>query len=186
MRGFWIEAAREEAFGARVRSSEAEFSDTWGAVSPAGFASVAWRMATPPELDPGLVRWHRRIVMATCARNHWDGGLTASVIVVSPWPAELTWSRQWGRDRGWRDWPEVFGQFVIPSDQDIARAPHLMASLTVRTPVSLDGVPMPPDAAPPDLVQQARRCVTVMVRELNAILEPLLSQLDGSVPSKGA
>ncbi len=122
-RAFWLDESvdREHApdgrsrYGAEVRRRVAEFSDTWGDIAPVGFAVTAWRLAT--TLSPGYVRWHRRIMSATCLRSAWDGSLIGEVHLVSRWPAELTWTRQWGRDRGWRDWPQLFGQYVAPSEQ---------------------------------------------------------------------
>ena len=34
-----------------------------------------------------------------------------------------------------RDWPQLFGQYVGPSEQDLTRSPHLRASLLVEAPV---------------------------------------------------
>jgi hypothetical protein len=90
------------------------------------------------------VRWHRRIVAAACLCSPWDGSLTCEISLASPWPAELTWTRQWGRDRGWRDWPQLFGQYVPPSEQDLTRSPHLRASLLVQAPVRFDDLPPAP------------------------------------------
>jgi hypothetical protein len=137
-------------------------------------------------LSPGYVRWHRRIMSATCLRSPWDGSLTCEVNLVSAWPAELTWTKQWCRDRGWRDWPQLFGQYVPPSEQDLTRSPHLRASLLVQAPVRLDDLPAAPDGPDrPDgeLEQTARRAVTVLVRELNELLTPMVGQLDAGVPA---
>lgn len=73
-----------------------EFADAWGDIAPVTFAVVAWRLAT--TLRPGYVRWHPRVVSATCARSPWDGSLTCDVLtcdvtLVSPWPAQLTRTR---------------------------------------------------------------------------------------------
>jgi hypothetical protein len=187
---FWIDDNfdREHASGTRsrygdeVRGRLDEFADAWGDIAPVTFAAVAWRLAT--TLRPGYVRWHPRIVSATCSRNPWDGGLTCDVTLVSPWPAQLTWSRQWDRDRGWRDWPQLFGQYVAPSEQDLTRSPHLRASLLVQAPVRLDDLPPAPEGPDTDLVEQAaRRAVAVLVRELNDLLNPIVDQLDQGIPA---
>jgi hypothetical protein len=187
---FWIDQNfdRDHAsdgrsrYGAEVRRRMHEFADAWGDIAPVTFAAVAWRLAT--TLQPGYVRWHRRIVSATCARSSWDGSLTCDVTLVSPWPAELTWSRQWGRDRGWRDWPQLFGQYVAPSEQDLTRSPHLRASLLVQAPVRLDDLPPAPDGPDGnDVEQTARRAVTVLVRELNELLDPIVDQLETDIPA---
>jgi hypothetical protein len=132
------------------------------------------------------VRWHRRVLTASCERNPWDGGLTARVSLVSPLPAELTWSRQWWRDRGWQDWPQTFGQYVVPTEQDLARSPYLRATLAVEAPLPLTGLPVAPEDpdAPIEQIQEAaRHAVSTVVRELNALLAPVVKQLDEGVPA---
>jgi hypothetical protein len=145
------------------------------------FATTSWRLAT--ALTPGYVRWHRRIVSAACLRSPWDGSLTCEVSLVSPWPAELTWTRQWWRDRGWRDWPQLFGQYAPPSEQDLTRSPHLRASLLVQAPVRLDDLPPAPDGPGRDVPQRAQLAVAVLVRELNELLSPAIEQLEAGLPA---
>ena len=188
-RAFWIAGSfdREHAadgrsrYGEEVRRRIDDFADAWGDIAPVTFAVTAWRLAT--ALEPGYVRRHRRIVAATCARNSWDGSLICDVTLVSPWPAELTGSRQWGRDRGWRDWPQLFGQYVAPSERDLTRSPHLRASLLVQAPVRLDDLPPAPDGPGDDVEQLARIATGVLVRELNAILDPIVEQLETDIPA---
>jgi hypothetical protein len=191
VRGFWIDSEydRDHAgrdatsrYARQVRAAAGVFADLVDDISPVRFAQFAWLLATPPALDPGFVRWHRRVLSASCMRNTWDGGLSARVEIASPWPAELTWSKQWWHDRGWRDWPEVFGQFVEPADRDVVRAPHLLTTLTASVPVPLTELPPAPRNLGPELEPLAAHAVRVIVRELNDLLEPVLTQLDGSVP----
>jgi hypothetical protein len=187
---FWLDEDfdREHApdghsrYGAEVRRRAGEFSDAWGDIAPVTFAATAWRLAT--TLSPGYVRWHRRIVSATCLRSPWDGSLTCKVTLVSPWPAELTWTKEWWRDRGWRDWPQLFGQYVPPSEQDLTRSPHLRGLLLVEAPVRLDDLPPAPDGPDGELEETARRAVTVLVRELNDLLTPMIGQLEAGVPAE--
>ena len=186
---FWLDEQfdREHAgpgpsrYGTHVRRQVAEFADAWGDIAPVSFAVTAWRLAT--ALAPGYVRWHRRIVSATCLRSPWDGSLTCEVTLVSPWPAELTWTKEWWRDRGWRDWPQLFGQYAPPSEQDLTRSPHLRASLLVQAPVRLDDLPAAPQRPDGELEQTARRAVSVVVRELNELLTPMIGQLEAGVPA---
>jgi hypothetical protein len=179
---FWIDQEYDRERGgryrARVREGIAEFADAFGDIAPVTFACTAWRLATPPACDPGYVRWHRRVLRAQCLRNPWDGGLVAEVALVSPLPAALTSSREWWRDRGWRDWPEVFGQFTHPTDQDLARAPHLRTSLLVQAPLPVDGLPAAPEGPDGDVEGAATRAATVLVRELNELLTPVVRQLE--------
>ena len=151
---FWLDEGydREHApdhvsrYGAEVRERTAEFAGAWDDISPVPFTVTAWRVAA--SLTPPYVRWHRRITAAACLASPWDGSLVCEVSVVAPWPAELSRTRTWCRDRGWRDWPQLFGQYAPPSEQDLTRAPHLRASLLVQAPVPLDRLPPAPAGRP--------------------------------------
>ncbi|MDL4776366.1 MULTISPECIES: hypothetical protein [Thermomonosporaceae] len=185
-RAFWTDDRydRERARGGagryaeRLRDNVGEFGAAWGDIAPVEFACAAWRVATPPLTSPGYVRWHRRVLSATCVRNTWDGSLTARVRLVSPPPAPLTVSRTWWRDRGWQGWPEVFGQFVEPAEQDLAKAPHLRASLEMDAPVPLGRLPAAPDGLDGTLEETAHRALVVLVGELNELLAPIIAQLE--------
>lgn len=184
MRVFWIDQGYDRERGTadagryatHVRASTGAFTDTIGDISPVGFACVAWRLAT--DLAPGYVRAHRRVLDATCVRNEYDGGLGARVTLITPWPAELTANRAWNHDQGWRDWPVVLGQYVQPPPRDVARAPHARATLLVEAPLPLDGLPAAPESENDDLATAATRAVTVLVRELNTLLAPMVRQLE--------
>src|SRR5579875_2400923 len=160
---FWLDEGydREHApdrvsrFGAAVRERPGEFAGTWDDISPVPFAVAAWRLAT--SLTPAYVRWHRRVTAAACLSSPWDGSLLCDVSVVAPWPAELTRTRAWCRDRGWRDWPQLFGQYAAPS------APA-----------------GPEDDAP----GTARRAVAAVTRELNDLLAPMIGQLEAATPAR--
>jgi hypothetical protein len=95
----------------------------------------------------------------------------------------LTWSRQWCQDRGWQDWPQIFGQYVTPSEQDLTRRPHLRTMLLVQAPVRLDDLPAAPDSPDRRLEQTARRAVTVLTRELDELLRPMIGQIEAGVPT---
>ncbi|WP_233564874.1 hypothetical protein [Micromonospora musae] len=87
-RAFWLDEQFDRERGtdghgryeAEVLRRIDEFSDTWGDILPVAFAATAWRLAT--ELSPGYVRWHRRIVSATCTRSRWDGSMTCAATVA--------------------------------------------------------------------------------------------------------
>ncbi|MEV6371920.1 hypothetical protein [Micromonospora musae] len=188
-RAFWLDEQFDRERGtdghgryeAEVLRRIDEFSDTWGDIAPVAFAATAWRLAT--ELQPGYVRWHRRIVSATCTRSRWDGSMTCAVTVISRWPAELTWTKQWQRDRGWRDWPQLFGQYTTPTDRDLTRSPHLRAMLQVEAPLPLDELPPAPDGPDGSVASAARRAVSVVARELDELLAPMIRQLEDGVPA---
>jgi hypothetical protein len=183
---FWIdeEYDREHAeagtsrYGTVVERNAGDFADSWGDIAPVGFACAAWRLATTPVLDPGYVRFHRRVLTADCRRNTWDGTLVAQVTMVAPWPEPLSRSRTWWRDRGWRNWPQTFGQFLVPSDRELSKTPHARGLLVLDTPIPLDQFPPVPDEPSADLQELAQRTVAVLARELNDLLVPMLRQLD--------
>ncbi|MBC6459591.1 hypothetical protein [Actinomadura sp. HBU206391] len=181
---FWIDHGydRERAVGGPSRYAEhvwshvSAFEGSWGDIAPVTFACAAWQLATTQM--PPYVRWHRRILSAACDRNPYDGGLTAHVLMVSPLPAELTSSRHWWRDRGWRDWPQMFGQYLDPTDQDQARGPFLRTTLLIDAPVPLGALPTAPDAPSKALADTAELAVSVLVKELNELLNPVIHQLE--------
>ncbi|TDD93005.1 hypothetical protein [Actinomadura rubrisoli] len=184
---FWLDTRRDRELGQggggryaeRVAANIGEFEETWGDIAPVTFACAAWRVATPPVTSPGFVRWHRRVLSATCVRNTWDGSLVAKVTLVSPLPEALTATRAWWRDRGWQGWPEIFGQFVEPAEQDLAKVPHARATLLVDAPLPMDGLPSAPDGPDDHPQEAAHRALTVMVGGLNELLSPVLTQLEG-------
>ena len=182
MTAFRIDEAYDREHGGRfarlVASRAEDFAEAWGDIAPVTFACVAWRLATPPELTPGYVRYHRRVISAECARNPWDGGLTAVVVLAVPWPSALHEQRVWQRDRGWRGWPEAFGQFVSPTDHDLARAPHLRSSLRIDAPLPLDGLPPAPAGPADEVAPAAARAVAAVVRALDELVDPLVARLD--------
>lgn len=179
---FWLD---DRAHGAHPGGRYAElvadniraFDGTWGDSAAVGFACAAWRIASPPLADPGYVRWHRRVLSATCVRNSWDSSIMVRVSLAAPLPGELTVARDWTRDRGWQGWPELFGRFVDPAREDIARFPHLRTTLRVDAPLPLDNLPPAPHGPDTTVVDVARRALTVVVSEMNQLLNPILERL---------
>jgi hypothetical protein len=55
--------------------------------------------------------------------------------------------------------------------------------LLVQAPVRLDDLPAAPDGPTGEVEQTARRAVTVLVRELNDLLSPMISQLEAGIPA---
>ncbi|MBL7489352.1 hypothetical protein I6A60_12610 [Frankia sp. AgB1.9] len=182
---FWIDHDYDRAqssdtggrYAAYVAANSDRFRPALEDIAPVRFACLAWELATQPRLDPGFVRWHSRILDASCHRGEWDGGLDAHVRLVSPRPGQLSASRAWEHDRGWRDWPQVFGQFVEPSSEKTAAHPYLRAVLLAQTPLPVAELP-PLPAHDKDIPQHAERAVSVIVRELNDQLNPILRSLD--------
>src|SRR3569833_2885723 len=151
-------------YAERVRHNVAAFDESWGDIAPVTFACAAWRLATAPP--PPWVRWHRRI------------------LPVAPLPAQLTTSREWWRDRGWRDWPQTFGQYLEPTDRDLTRSPFLRTTLVIDTPVPLGALPPAPSGPSETLADTARLAVTVLVKELNELLNPIIRRLE-TAPAPG-
>lgn len=165
-------------FATHVMASAKEFEDCYGDISPVGFACVAWRLATAPYLEPGYVRFHRRVLAAECMANAWDGSLIALARLVAPWPAPLAESQVWGQDRGWQGWPETFGQFVSPSHRELSHVPYVRSMLLVDARLALTDLPPAPAGPGPELVELATRTVAVLVREMNDLLGPMVTRLD--------
>jgi hypothetical protein len=160
----------------------ADFDGIWGDIAPVAFACTAWRLAIPPVADPGFIRCHQRVLTARCERNTWDGSLTARVTLASPLPPGLSASKIWWHDRGWQEWPQVFGQFVEPAQQDLAKYPFIRPVLHVDIPVPLDGLPKTPESPDGTLAATAQHALSNVVRELNRFLGPVMAQLDGVAP----
>jgi hypothetical protein len=187
---FWLDEAydREHApdgvsrYGAEVRARAHEFAGTWGHISPVPFTVIAWQLAA--SLTPAYVRWHQRVTAAACLCSPWDGSLICEVSVVAPWPAGLARTRLWCQDRGWRDWPQLFGQYLPPSEQDLTRAPHLRASLLIQAPIPLDRLPPAPAGPARDAPGTARRAVAAVARELSDLLAPMIEQLETTASAR--
>ncbi len=177
MEAFWVDRARtDDGYAEHVRRNVAAFDGAWGDIAPVTFACAAWRLATTPM--PPYVRRHRRILSAACDRNPWDGSLTAHVLLAAPLPGPLTVTREWWRDRGWRDWPQTFGQFLEPTDRDLTRSPFLRTTLLVDAPIPFGSLPPAPEAPSGRLPETARLAVAVLVKELNALLDPVIRRLE--------
>ncbi|GAB6903305.1 hypothetical protein [Kineosporia succinea] len=178
----WIDQQYDREHGDRyathVRALQTVFTETYGDISPVGFACTAWRLATLPYLDPGYVRLHRRVISAVCERNPWDGSLTARIQLIAPPPEPLAKTQVWGRDRGWKGWPVVMGQYLEPSPEELSRFPFVRPLLLIDAPVPLTDLPPAPEEAGPELAALATRAVSVLARELNELMGPVISALE--------
>lgn len=184
----WVDD-RERVHSAAGRLAELmrehvdDFDGVWGDIAPVAFACTVWRLVIPPVTDPGFVRWHRRVLSVRCERNTWDGSLKAHVEIASPLPTALSTSKTWWRDRGWRPWPEILGQFVEPAEADLTKIPFIRPVLLVDAPLPLDDLPPTPDGPDQRFEETAQRALLVMVRELNRLVGPVIARLDaGDAP----
>jgi hypothetical protein len=186
---FWLDPrvdplrlAEDGGYADVLRRHLVDFDGVWGDIAPVAFACTAWRLAIPPAADPGFIRCHHRVLTARCEENTWDGSLTARITVVSPLPSALSVSKAWWHDRGWQEWPQVFGQFVEPAQRDLAKYPFIRPVLHMDVPVPLDNLPATPDGPDDTLAATAQRALSCIVRELNRFLAPVVAQLEGVTP----
>jgi hypothetical protein len=198
-RAFWIDTEddRESAsdrvsrYGAYVRMAAFEpYTDDGQAVELAIFA---WERATGPVMAPGYVREHHRVSAARLHRSDWDGSLLARVDLVMPQPPHLRWMRT-DEERGfWRDWPSQralsgLERFYEPDSDELARDPYLLTTASLRFTVPSGDLPQPPYVDLPNvrtldalaLVETCKQSVTVLVRELNAIVGPVIDRIEGT------
>lgn len=187
---FWLDsgadptrASGDGGYAELVRRHLADFDGIWGDIAPVAFACTAWRLAVPPLAVPGFVRCHHRVLSARCEQNTWDGSLTARITLAVPLPAALDGSKVWWHDRGWQEWPQVFGQFVEPAQRDLAKYPFIRSVLHVDVPVPLDTLPAAPEAPDDTVAATAQQALTGVVRELNRFLGPVVAQLEDVRPS---
>ncbi|WP_242884082.1 hypothetical protein [Actinomadura litoris] len=195
---FWVDEVydREYAsdgvsrFGAYVRDRlNSTFAECWGdfgdspGIRLAEFASASWRTASGPVMAPGYVRSHTRVLGAQVQRSGWDGSLVGSVGLVAPWPERLLRSDRWQGGLSWRDWPtELCGKgydFVHPTEEDVTRRPLLQTSLALSFPVPMHRLPAVPYGPRDGVEHAARAMVSALVVELNALVQPVLEELDG-------
>jgi hypothetical protein len=186
---FWLDPRADRTRGSGdgsyaelLHQHLADFDGIWGDIAPVAFACTAWRLAIPPIADPGFIRCHHRVLTARCEQNTWDGSLTARITLASPLPSALGASKAWWHDRGWQEWPQVFGQFVEPAQRDLAKYPFIRPVLHVDVPVPLDNLPVTPDRPDQTLAATAHHALMSVMRELNRFLGPVITQLEGVTP----
>ena len=187
---FWLDPradptrwSQDGDYAALLHRHLADFDGIWGDIAPVAFACTAWRLAIPPIAVPGFIRCHQRVLTARCEQNSWDGSLTARITLVSPMPSALLASKAWWHDRGWQEWPQVFGQYVEPAPRDLAKYPFVRPVLHLDVPVPPDHLPTTPDGPDETLGATAQQALSSLVRELNRFLGPLIAQLEGVAPA---
>jgi hypothetical protein len=180
----------QSRYGAYLRHGTRMFEDddTGGIVTdPVRFAAVAFRIASPPIMAPGLVRCHDRILSARAERDDWDGqSLLVAVDLVSAWPAAAE------RDllaAGWDRWRQdmAFGGWHSPQNEgDSGPRPVALATLQLVFPVPAGRLPAGaadprwthlPRSAQPDL-DTAIRSVRAVAAAVNEHVGPIVAALD--------
>lgn len=185
---FWIdrEYDREYAsdgvsrYGAYVR--QATFKPWTDEGQHVELAVYAWDRATTPVMSPGYVRQHPGILSAQLARSDWDGSLIAQVDILTGQPQQFRNGLPGPGDGWWRSWPsehciasdrEIYYE---PGGEDLARSAYLLASVSLRFPIPSGDLPYA--SAYPQLAYAADEAVTVVVRELNRIVGPVLRRVE--------
>jgi hypothetical protein len=150
----------------------------------AELAAFAWRQATGPVMAPGYVRRHPRILSSQVIRSDWDGSLIAAVDILTSAP-DIPMLGGAGPDgQRWSDWPSesLFASdqeaFYEPGGEDLARSRYMLASVSLRFTVP-PGALLTPHLDGAD-AETCRLTIGVLVRELNAIVGPVLRRIEGS------
>ncbi len=147
------------------------------------FAIRAWEIATGPIMAPGLVRSHGRVLGTDVYHNEWNGEIIADVRFGVPRPAILDSVRPSTGGYFYDNWSDAWGSEVGRgvSGQDLASGRAYMATtsqvLWQIPPGRIPGITAVPtdDALIFDL---AKRCVRVLVDELNREAGPVLAKLE--------
>jgi hypothetical protein len=135
-------------------------------------------------MSPGYVRRHPRVISAHVEFNAWDGTLTGTVELVTPWPQPLARSRDWQQGTWWHDWPADSrgGRdiFCEPNEQDLAAHAYLMASARLEFPLRLAARPPVPSGWRDNLEVAARETVATLVVVMNGVVAPVIETLERS------
>ena len=119
MRAFWVDR-RDDRYETTVQHSLGAFDETLGDISPVRFAGLAWVLATPPALDPGFVRWHRRILTAMVGQILQAGRLQGTAAAR---PADLRSALPLAVHRARRS-----GPFLGQGEEAIEAASHVLGA----------------------------------------------------------
>ncbi|WP_219512881.1 hypothetical protein [Nonomuraea ceibae] len=176
---FWIDETydREYAsdgvsrFSGYVRQRRTEFVEAMNELDRVTFAAAAWRVATSPVMAPGYVRQHKRVRSARLYRNYEDGGICATVELVSITPRRLE-----DGSPQWRSWPREHGRFYEPEGPDLISARYLLTTTTAAFPLSAAGLPVCTDVRA--LETATKRAVELLVVRMNDAITPLVRHLE--------
>ncbi|MDH6126897.1 hypothetical protein [Kitasatospora sp. GP82] len=156
-------------YGAYLAQNAHLLHDYGHPVTPAGFASAAWFIATSPVMSPGYVRTRPDLTAITVVSAGEDGLDIALRIDVplhhgtlAHWPARTL---DWQTDRnGWTDstWKRV-------AEPDLTDRPALLVTATLLVPVPA-ALLVTPTAARPGrtMTREAKQTVKALVQPANA------------------
>ncbi|WP_344923055.1 hypothetical protein [Streptosporangium oxazolinicum] len=169
-------------YGNYLRRNEEMFADGWGTSDPVRFAGIAWSIANEPIMTPGYVQPCGRVLGSRVHASGWDGSLTAEVTLATEWPAALARDeRAWRGERGfWRSWSAVSysGTLRGPGEEELTRSPYLLTTSQALFTLDAGGLPPVPAEPGPWAEQAARVAVAALVKKLNAVVGPIIEQLE--------
>lgn len=141
---------------------------------PATFVSVAFFTASPPNMAPGYVVNHARVIGAVVYRAMDSSDLIADVTLAS-WapPPQLRYLP------GWVGWHQQDGRPWEPSEATLASIGALMTSVRALWLIDAGRLHVPQDAPGRLTVQDAKASVARLVELLNERLGPVLDALEG-------
>lgn len=142
---------------------------------PAEFATLAWSVASGPNMSPPYVQTHPLIARAAAYRSSEDGSLIGDIILCSdtPPPALLDLG-------GWGGWHHEHGRLYEPSARDIGRQARMLTSVRLMFRIDPELLYVPQDAPERLTVSDAKSAVARVAELLDAKTAPALAQLEGS------
>jgi hypothetical protein len=176
---FWIDDAYDREYagdGISRYGTYLNINPAWAddyTDSPVELACAAFRVATSPNMAPGYVRTHSRVLAATCAPC-WEfegGAIKADVtLALSRPPEELRDEHGW---TGWR-WPGAVEPSPVELVPNAAMLP--MVRLVFLVPSGL--LYAPADAPTRLTVDDAKTSARWLVEALNDKAGPILDRLE--------
>lgn len=145
------------------------------------FAATAWRIATAPIMDPGLVRSHARVSDIAVERSRHNGEMIADLRLVCPRPQALDDARtvdgDYFRDRQLDPW--LLDRYERVTGEDLTRNSYLFTEARLIWQLPAGKLPLIAQipADPDGLFRQAIECLHVLVWALNRVVDPLIERL---------
>jgi hypothetical protein len=146
------------------------FADEGDGTDNVRFALAAWRIAQPPIMSPGYVRWHPRVV-DNC--EHWDdeGRVSLTIELATALPTQVARTTI---GLGWAGWERYGERWIEPYDND---CPAAFATLAIRVPLPSDLLPSLDCGIGTAPTYRAQSAVRVICGLINSKLEPVLGGL---------